>query len=265
MSLSGAQISDYLYRLRMDVPERADFESLLQLQRNHLLHVPFENLDIQRGRAIALDIPALFKKIVTLGRGGFCYELNGLFAQLLSGLGFRATLLSAEVATANGTFGPPFDHLLLRVDLVSSYIVDVGFGDAFSEPLELVADVEQSQGQKIFRLLRREGRWELHSRLGSLGSSAWKAEYRFTLSARELESFAAMCQYHQTSASSHFTQARICTIETHEGRLTVSGNRFIERVNGIRSEREIRDEAELEWLLKEHFGICRAGDDVASE
>ena len=262
MSISDAQISAYLYRLEMDFPERADLESLVQLQRSHLLHVPFENLDIHRGRAIVLEMSALFNKIVTLGRGGFCYELNGLFAQLLSGLGFHVTLLSAEVASANGTFGPPFDHMLLRVDLVSSYIVDVGFGDGFSEPLELVADVEQSQGQKTFKLLRREGCWELHSRLGS---SAWKAEYRFTLNARELESFAAMCQYHQTSSSSHFTQARICTIETHEGRLTVSGNRFIESMNGIRTERDIRDEAELEWLLNEHFGICHAGDDVVFE
>jgi N-hydroxyarylamine O-acetyltransferase len=129
MALSATEISAYLSRLAMDSPTRADLGALVQLQRAHLLHVPFENLDIHGGRPIVLEIPALFDKIVTRGRGGFCYELNGLFAQLLTGLGFTVTLLSAGVAKADGVFGPPFDHLLLRVDLVRSYIVDVGFGE----------------------------------------------------------------------------------------------------------------------------------------
>jgi N-hydroxyarylamine O-acetyltransferase len=194
--MSVAEIAAYLARLEMDVPERADLESLIRLHRSHLSHVPFENLDVHCGRAIVLEIPALFDKIVTRRRGGFCYELNGLFAQLLAGLGFQVTRLSAEVAHADGGFGPPFDHMLLRVDLVGSYIVDVGFGDGFSEPLRLVVDIEQPQGQKTFKLLRRDGYWELHSRLAS---SAWKAEYRFTLDAREFESFAALWRYHHTT------------------------------------------------------------------
>src|SRR6266540_1131840 len=83
---------------------------LRELHRAHLLTVPFENLDIHLGRPILLDQEALFDKIVTRRRGGFCYELNGLFALLLRELGFDVTLLSAGVAHADGGFGPEFDH-----------------------------------------------------------------------------------------------------------------------------------------------------------
>ena len=90
------------------------------MHRAHLLAVPFENLDIHLGRPISLDQDALFGKIVTRRRGGFCYELNGLFALLLRELGFEVTLLSAGVARADGGFGPEFDHLTLLVSESSS-------------------------------------------------------------------------------------------------------------------------------------------------
>jgi len=68
------------------------------LHEAHLLAVPFENLDIVLGRAIVLDEASLWTKIVDHHRGGFCYELNGLFALLLRALGFQVDLLSAAVA-----------------------------------------------------------------------------------------------------------------------------------------------------------------------
>ena len=88
---------------------------LRTLHQAHLFAVPFENLSIHYGQPIVLDDAALYDKIVTRRRGGFCYELNGLFAWLLRGLGYEVSLLSAEVARAAGGFNPPFDHLTLRV------------------------------------------------------------------------------------------------------------------------------------------------------
>src|SRR4051794_41870306 len=96
--------------------ERAPTAAMLrELHRAHLLAVPFENLDIHLGRRIVLDEDALFDKIVRRRRGGFCYELNGLFALLLRQLGFDVTLLAAGVVRADGGFGPKFDHLTLLV------------------------------------------------------------------------------------------------------------------------------------------------------
>src|SRR2546428_543326 len=81
------------------------------LQLAHLRTVPFENLSIPSGEPVILDDRALFEKIVSRRRGGFCYELNGLFAALLRALGFDVAMLSAQVANAEGTFGPDFDHM----------------------------------------------------------------------------------------------------------------------------------------------------------
>src|SRR6476620_2196832 len=84
------------------------------LHQAHLLLVPFENLSIHYGQPILLEERALYDKIVRRRRGGFCYELNGLFAWLLRQLGFTVTLLSARVAQADGDFSPEFDHLTLQ-------------------------------------------------------------------------------------------------------------------------------------------------------
>src|SRR5690242_3051518 len=105
----------YLQRINYRGEQKPTAAILRELHRAHLLAVPFENLDIHLGRPILLDQDALFDKIVRRSRGGFCYELNGLFALLLRGLGFDVTLLAAGVARADGGFGPEFDHLTLLV------------------------------------------------------------------------------------------------------------------------------------------------------
>ncbi len=123
----------------------------------HLLSVPFENLSIHwRGihwrEPIILGDEALFEKIVRRRRGGFCYELNGLFAALLRELGFSVKMLSAEVADAEGNFGPPFDHMALLVTLEDRWLADVGFGDSFREPLLLDERAPQIQDDDAFRI-----------------------------------------------------------------------------------------------------------------
>src|SRR2546426_8959332 len=127
----------YLERINYHGSLSPTAETLRELQVAHLLSVPFENLSILAGQAIVLEDEALFTKIVANRRGGFCYEANGLFAALLRALGFDVAMLSAEVANAAGEFGPDFDHMTLMVTLAQRWLVDVGFGDSFLEPLLL--------------------------------------------------------------------------------------------------------------------------------
>src|SRR5689334_21580804 len=108
-------VQAYLHRIGYHGGLEPTAANLRDLHRAHRVAVPFENLDIHVGRPIVLDQDALFDKIVTRRRGGFCYELNGLFAVLLRALGFDVALLSAGVARADGGFGPEFDHLTLLV------------------------------------------------------------------------------------------------------------------------------------------------------
>lgn len=243
----------YLRRIGITGPLRADARTLKRLQRQHLFTVPFENLSIHMGEPIALGLAALHDKIVRRRRGGFCYELNGLFAELLRRLGYRVTLLSAGVARDAGGFGPEYDHLLLLVELDRRWLVDVGFGENFKSPLDLDAVGAQVQGSKAYRILRRDGFHVLQERTGA---GRWKDSYRFTLVPRELADFAGMCRYHQTSPDSHFTRNRVCSLATPSGRRTLSGMNLIETGrNGARRERAVADDAEHSRLLRDMFGV----------
>src|SRR5262245_25561295 len=122
--------AEYLERLAAPRPAAADEAALRALHRTHLLAVPFENLDLHLRRPLHLEPEALFQKVVRERRGGFCYELNGLFGWLLEALGFQVTRLSARVYSSAGVLGPEFDHLALRVDLGDRpFLCDVGFGE----------------------------------------------------------------------------------------------------------------------------------------
>jgi N-hydroxyarylamine O-acetyltransferase len=241
------------YRGSLDPSE----ESLRGLQVAHLLAVPFENLSIHAGQPIVLEDEALFAKIVGRKRGGFCYEANGLFAALLRALGFDVVMLSAGVAKAEGGFGPDFDHMALMVTLERRWLVDVGFGDSFLEPLLLDERGEQAQGGRAYRILA-DGPYLLLMRRE--GEGEWEAQYRFTLRPHGYADYAEMCRYHQTSPQSHFTRGRVCSRATERGRVTLSGMRFITTSkDGVRQERALTGEEEYAAILREHFGIEMSG------
>src|SRR5262249_26469036 len=102
------RVAEYVARIGYDGPLEVTHETLAQIHLAHLLTVPFENLDIHLGRPILLDLDRIFDKIVRRRRGGFCYELNGLFGWLLGALGFDVTMVSARVANERGEFSPEF-------------------------------------------------------------------------------------------------------------------------------------------------------------
>lgn len=240
-------LSTYLHRLNYTGPLDPSAETLRALHLAHLLAVPFENLDIPLGRAIVLDEAALYRKIVNGRRGGFCYELNGLFAALLRALGFPVTLLSARVVRSEGGFGPEFDHLALLVQLEERWLADVGFGESFREPLRLDETGEQVQPGGCYRLSRAADGW-IYWENG-------QAQYGFNLQPRQLADFTAMCQYHQTSPKSHFTCQRICSLATPQGRVTFSDGTLIITTNGQRQERALSGQAEIEVALRDYFGV----------
>ncbi|MGH9905819.1 MAG: arylamine N-acetyltransferase family protein [Pyrinomonadaceae bacterium] len=246
-------IEAYLKRINYHGSRAASAETLRDLQVAHLRSVPFENLSIHAGQPIVLDDNTLFEKIVTLRRGGFCYELNGLFAALLRALGFDVLMLSAGVAGPEGEWGPDFDHMALLVTLDERWLADVGFGDSFLEPLLLEEEREQVQGALTYKIVD-DGSHLVLMRRQSAGD--WEHQYRFTLQPYDYADYADMCLYHQTSSESHFTRKRVCTLATPEGRITLSDLRLISSVDGGgRQERALASEDEFNTLLRQHFGI----------
>lgn len=245
-------VEAYLERIGYRGPLAATAETLRRLHVAHLLAVPFENLSIHAGEKVLLEDEALFDKVVSRRRGGFCYELNGLFAALLRALGFRVEMLSAAVARPGGGFGPEFDHMALLVNLEERWLADVGFGDSFVEPLRPDVRTEQAQGGRAYRIDEDGDRLRLMQRKAGGG---WEPEYRFGLEPHVFADYAGMCHFHQTSPESHFTRGRLCSRLTPEGRLTLSRLRLIETKGAEKSERELAGDEEYAAALLEHFGI----------
>src|SRR5688500_13532233 len=246
-------IDAYLERINYRGPLEPTAETLRGLQVAHLLAVPFENLSIHAGEPIVLDDEALFEKVVQRRRGGFCYELNGLFAALLRALGFEVEMLAAAVARSTGEFGRDFDHMTLLVKLEQRWIADVGFGDSFIEPLLLDEPGEQTQGARAYRFVSDGDHRVLMQRNYD---GTWAPQYRFTLAPHVYADYEEMCEYQQTSPESHFTKGRICTRATATGRVTLSGLRLITTLNaGERAEEDLAGEEEYNAALRDHFGI----------
>lgn len=249
--LGRARVDRYLSRLGYQGERTPTRSTLIALHRCQLYEVPFENLDINLGRRIVLDVGRFFDKIVLERRGGFCYELNGLFASLLAGMGFRVRMLSARVYGADGTLTPEFDHMTLEVLLDEPWLADVGFGDSFVEPLRMNERDAQTQGSRTFRLVEhdaaitvREEREGEHEPLFAFGPMP-----------HPLEAFADRCEWMQFDPGSPFATRRICSRATRDGRITIANDRLIVTENGRRTETPIEGESEFRRLLVERFGV----------
>lgn len=213
--------------------------------------VPFENLDISLGQPILLDEKRLFEKIVSRKRGGFCYELNGLFAALLGALGFEVHRLAARVANGQGGYGIPFDHMTLLVKLDERWLVDVGFGESFRLPLNLDERGIQQQPTGSYRIIDHDEQLiYLREEDGN-----WAPQYLFSLQPYRLADFQDGCDYHQTSPTSTFTQKRVCSLAMQQGRLTLSDRKLTITTNGRREEQEVASESEYLRLLEACFGL----------
>lgn len=250
-------IQSCLERIGYDKPAKPDLETLRGLHLAHLLTVPFENLDIHLGIPIQLNERALWDKLILRKRGGFCYELNGMFAWLLKQIGFEVTYLNGRGYNDNDTYSREFDHLTLLVKIpgkTTHWLADVGFGDSFVRPLRIEFGAEQVQGLWAYRLEEFESGINLWRRDFD---GVWRRQYFFDLQARNFPSdYEPSCQYHQTSPNSSFTRDRIISRVTVDGRVTLDSKNLTVTTNGKREKRRVKSEEEYRELLKLHFDMA---------
>lgn len=251
------ETTTYLQRIGFSGALKPDVQTIHELQLAHLLTVPFENLDIGFKRPIRLDQHSLWDKIVVRRRGGFCYELNGMFAWLLEQIGFDVTYLNARVYNEEkDSFGIDFDHLTLLVRVPGEpgrWLVDVGFGDSFTRPLEMDNAEWQEQGLRAYRLEPFQDGYQLLQR-GFDGKI--DRQYYFDLMAHQFPAeYEAACVYHQTSPQSTFTHRRIISRLTANGRVSLDDKRLIITTNGQREEHPFESEDEYRSLLLKHFDV----------
>jgi N-hydroxyarylamine O-acetyltransferase len=252
LHMNASALASYLSRISYRGEQAPTPSTLAALHRAHLAAIPFENLDIHTGSRIHLEPLALFTKLVTNRRGGFCYEQNGLFAEVLTTLGFDVTLLSARVANAAGDYSPPFDHLTLLVNTDGRWLADVGFGRSFHEPLSLDRPNESEAEGSFYRAVPTAEGFRVESR--EPGGS-YKPEYAFDLTPHPLSDFEPRCRFHETSPDSHFQRNIVCSRPTGRGRITVTGRALLVLEDGVHHETPLPDRAAVFAALAEHFDI----------
>jgi N-hydroxyarylamine O-acetyltransferase len=215
--LSASDLDRYLARVRYTGPLDVTIETLAALHRAHLLAIPYENLDIHLGRQLTLDPDRIFHKLVDERRGGWCYEMNGLFGRVIQSMGFRVRYVSGAVGRAARGDSVEGNHLVLIVTLGDTWIADVGFGDAFLDPLPLERG-EYRQGFLEYGVARDAHRWTVR-----IHEFAGADSFDFTLEPRAMSYFARQCHELQTSPESGFVRTTVCQRFFNGGIITLRG------------------------------------------
>ncbi|MFO0775155.1 MAG: arylamine N-acetyltransferase [Nitrospiraceae bacterium] len=253
-------VAAYLRRIDYAGPVAPSAQVLAAIHRAHTFCVPFENLDMHLGRTIALDADAWFDKIVARRRGGYCFELNGLFAELLVAVGFEVTHLAARVMLGDDMVRPR-SHRLLRVRGDGrEWLADVGFGgNGLIDPLPFEVDRVHQQGAERLHLREPEpGQYRLEAEI----RGRWEGLYRFSREAQLPVDYLHANYYLSHAPESIFTQTRICTKPTADGRLILQDRRFTIRRNGVSERTTIHTRDEYAAVLRARFGLALDDDEI---
>ena len=252
-----ADVRAYLDRIGFTGPIDRSAHTLAGLQAAHLMAVPYENLDILGKVPLSLEIPDLYDKLVRRRRGGYCFELNGLFAWLLEQLGFPVTQFMARFLR-DETGIPMRRHRVLRVEAEGQpWLCDVGVGGACPLlPLLLEEGVSQPQGEgdaEVYRLVREPF---LGWIVEEWRKGAWSRYYSFTEEPQLPLDYVMPSFWCEHAPESFFTQTALVSRRTPEGRVTVSGEEFriFDRA-GVQAFTPASP-AERNEALRRHFGIC---------
>lgn len=230
---------------------RADLATLRALHRAHLLAIPYENLDVQLGRPVVLDEDAAFEKIVGRGRGGWCYEMNGLFAAVLEEIGFKVTRMAGAVmreAMGDIVLG---NHLVLLVHVDGEpWIADVGLGDGSLDPFVLRAGPFSVAGYRfgLARLDRLWWRFQNHEQSGA-------RSFDFIPEPSLPGVLAAHCEWQQTAPESTFVMNLVVQRFTGAEILQLHGRVLRTLRPASKRERVIASADELVTVLSREFGL----------
>ena len=245
-------LDKYFKRIGYSGGTAPTLETLAALHTAHVFSIPFENLDVYEGRAVSLEPGAIFEKLVTRRRGGYCYEMNTLFASVLRQMGFNATDILAR-ASNGGAYSAKLHHAIMVRLGDSLYLADVGYGsEGISAPLKLEFCTEQRQFADVYRFTRDNNLGcvlERGAGDGFISMYAFKFEEALPVDI-ELAHY-----YSATHAESFFRAAPFCTMPNPSGRVTLKPSLLKIRENGDTRECEVAGEVEFKVLLEQYFGI----------
>lgn len=247
-TLKGGKMMDvenYVQRIGCTIKEPA-LKHLIELQRTHLQTVPFENLDVIRNIPIYLSLPHMYEKVVTFERGGYCYELNGLFHWALQEMGYDARIVPASVMRPSGCFAKKHTHVAILVVINGMmYLTDVGFGNQPLSPIPLDGSTYtdhsgkyyiQHQHENVYRLMKHQ-------------ENSWWTVYEFSTKEWNLTDFHEGCIFNQISPESTFTYTDIVSMATEDGRITLKDDEIITVRNGERTIQPLTETEKIDTLF----------------
>ena len=243
-------LSSYLQRVRIDSPLRVDLDSLERIHLAHATHIPFENLDIQLGRTISLELEALQRKMIDNERGGYCFEQNTLLQAALSDIGFDVIACEARVRMGR-KITTPRTHMLLIVKIADQpFLVDAGFGgDGLLRPVPIDGR-EHKQFLWTYRVIQEE---EINV-LQILRTEGWFDLYAFRPESRYPVDFEVANWYTCAHPESRFVQTLTVQLPTPEARYILRNTTFSIEREGLET-REISSSEELLEVLRTSFGL----------
>lgn len=249
-------IDAYLKRIHMDQDISLTKTCLDQMIYLHQCHIPFENLDVYfAGKPISLGIRNLFQKIVSKGRGGYCFEMNGLFCALLQALGFHAYSCQCKVVEGDEPRYPALHRGTIVKLEHNLYYCDIGFGGPIPGAALKISDGEtQTYHGDTFRLTGHGHSWHLLERLSENGSYA--PMIYINTQPQDPVDFLAPCHYcccHAQDEFNHFTDELLLNIRTPDGYRSLTNQTLKQKKDGIITTAAIRDKKELISILQNLF------------
>ena len=247
----GMNIDRYLARIGLSERPPATLDGLKTVHRAHLFAIPYENIDVQLGRRVTTDIAPIYAKTVERGRGGWCYEMNGVLGWALGELGFKVTRATGAVVREMKGEMAVGNHLVLRVELPEGlYLADVGFGDGPRDPIPVSVGAFASGGFH-FGVSRVDDSWWRFANDPRGGAPS----FDFNLAPADEAVLAAKCDFLQTSPQSPFVMNLVAQRHVSDGLLILRGRTLRKLTPGETTERLIGDADELVGTLRDAFGL----------
>ena len=247
-------LTDYLQRINFTGELALNADTLCKLLRCHLQSIPFENLDVQAGKIVSLVPEDIVNKIVYGNRGGYCYEVNGLFAMALAALGFEF-----EIIGARPMFYPhrrPKSHMVLLVNIgAERWLCDTGFGSfGLRAPIGLhqLGQVIQ-QDNETFMLDKNERDEYV---LKALVKGEWVNQFGFDIYAMEMIDFSLANYYNSTHPDAVFVQRYLVMQQRPDGRTLLSGNQLKQLRGSEETITEVTPD-QLDEVLLQEFNLRR--------
>jgi N-hydroxyarylamine O-acetyltransferase len=244
-------VDAYLDRIGLSARPAPTLEGLRVLHRAHLRAIPYEDIDVQLGRSVTIERPAIYDKIVKGRRGGWCYEMNGIFGWALGELGFDVTRITGAVTVGEDRTANIGNHLVLKVELAEgTFVADVGLSGGPLDPMRL-AEGPFDSGGFSYRLERLDADWwRFHN-----DPRSGPPSFDFNLAPADEGVFAGQCAQLQTADWSPFVQNLICTRFTQDGVVLLLGRTLRTVTPHDRNERLIGGADELVAALRDNFSL----------